>query len=356
MIRYIKAPCIVLLLLFVEQVSAQAIPALKTWLSLDVNSRPSLITQAFSGSPLTKKQCTEAVELLMTDKENQLRASLSEEWNKKAIHEGDHELKFEYKVFGEKPKGGRSLFISMHGGGNAAPRVNDQQWQNQIGLYKPAEGVYVAPRAPTNTWNLWHEQHIDSLFEKLIEAAVIFENVNPDRVYIMGYSAGGDGVYQLAPRMADHWAAASMMAGHPNETSPLSLRNLPFAVPWMASFTRNTIPEKIIWKQDDVHHDSFYWLAIPAESAKTGAEIVASYKGNEINVEKNYSDTLILYLNDRMMNLDKTVAVIYEGQKIFNAKLHRSMPVIYQTIADRKDPGLVFTAKVTIVNGKVLEK
>ena len=46
----------------------------------------------------------------------------------------------------------------------------------------------------------------------------------------MGYSAGGDGVYQLAPRMADRLAAASMMAGHPNESSPLGLRNLPFAI------------------------------------------------------------------------------------------------------------------------------
>ena len=41
---------------------------------------------------------------------------------------------------------------------------------------------------------------------------------------VVGYSAGGDGVYQLAPRMADSWAAAAMMAGHPNGVSPLSLR------------------------------------------------------------------------------------------------------------------------------------
>jgi poly(3-hydroxybutyrate) depolymerase len=49
-------------------------------------------------------------------------------------------------------------------------------------------------------------------------------------VYLMGYSAGGDGVFQLAPRMADRFAAAAMMAGHPNETKPLGLRNLPFAM------------------------------------------------------------------------------------------------------------------------------
>ena len=53
---------------------------------------------------------------------------------------------------------------------------------------------------------------------------------NPNRVYFMGYSAGGDGVYQLAPRMADRLAAASMMAGHPNDASPLGLRNIGFAI------------------------------------------------------------------------------------------------------------------------------
>jgi predicted peptidase len=49
-------------------------------------------------------------------------------------------------------------------------------------------------------------------------------------IYLLGYSAGGDGVYQLAPRMADRFAAASMMAGHPNDSTPAGLRNLPFAL------------------------------------------------------------------------------------------------------------------------------
>ena len=99
-------------------------------------------------------------------------------------------MPFAYKVFGEKPKEGRSLFLSMHGGGGAPARVNDQQYENQKGLYKPEEGVYLAPRAPSNTWDLWHQSHIDAFFERLIEDMVVFEDVNRDRVYLMGYSAG----------------------------------------------------------------------------------------------------------------------------------------------------------------------
>ena len=63
----------------------------------------------------------------------------------------------------------------------------------------------------------------------------------------MGYSAGGDGVYQLAPRMADRFAAAAMMAGHPNETSPAGLRNIGFAIHMGAldvAYNRNEIARR----------------------------------------------------------------------------------------------------------------
>ena len=63
-------------------------------------------------------------------------------------------MRYLEKVFGDAPEGGRSLWISMHGGGGAPARVNDGQWKNQIKLYQPKEGIYVAPRAPTDTWNL----------------------------------------------------------------------------------------------------------------------------------------------------------------------------------------------------------
>ena len=54
--------------------------------------------------------------------------------------------------------------------------------------------------APTNTWNLWHQPHIDKFFGRLIESLIILENVDSNRVYVMGYSAGSDGVYQIGPQ------------------------------------------------------------------------------------------------------------------------------------------------------------
>ncbi|WP_347159874.1 hypothetical protein [Pontibacter chitinilyticus] len=401
--------CLIILLLWLPLfASAQHLKELKAWAAKDAKSRGAFREQPFADAVLSEKEAAEATQILWQDSRQQLKAALAQEWQNKAFQAGSHTLKFKYKVFGEQPADGRSLYISMHGGGNASPEVNDQQWENQIRLYTPAEGVYVAPRAPTDTWDLWHQSHIDTLFDKLIEAAIVFEGVNPNKVYLMGYSAGGDGVYQLAPRMADHWAAAAMMAGHPNEASPVNLRNIGFtihvgalddgfnrnavaqkwsllldslqqqdpegykyfvqlhtgrahwmnredsvAVPWMAAFRRNPVPAKVVWKQDDVHHTSFYWLAVPASSAKTDNVVVAAYKDNTINITRNDSDTLYIRLNDQMVNLNKPVTVTYLGRSVFKGKLKRKLRLMHQTLEERKDPGLVFSSEIMLVNGKV---
>ena len=115
----------------------------------------------------------------------------------KSLSLGGKSMRWLKKTFGEAPPEGHSLWISMHGGGGTTAEVNDGQWQNQIRLYQPAEGIYVAPRAPTDAWNLWHEAHIDPMFQRLIEDYVALRGVNPNKIYLMGYSAGGDGVWQL---------------------------------------------------------------------------------------------------------------------------------------------------------------
>lgn len=302
-------------------------------------------------------------------------------------------LRWDDRVFGEAPEGGRSLWISMHGGGNTLPRVNDQQWRNQIGLYQPKEGIYLAPRAPTDTWNLWHEEHIDPLFQKLIELHVASRGVNPDKIYLMGYSAGGDGVWELAPRMADRFAAAAMMAGHPNASSVLGLRNLPFAIfmggedaaydrnkvaaektreleqlaeedpggyvhfsriyeglphwmdgkdaealPWMEKFARNPWPRRIVWLQGHVLHDRFYWLKIPDKTAaKTGAKIIAEVKEQTIQLDGDVPAKTEIRLSDSLLNLDQPVTIVVNGKKVFEEIIPRTASAIQKTLAERLD-------------------
>ena len=64
----------------------------------------------------------------------------------------------------------------------------------------------MAPRAPVDDWNMWFRPCMDSLFSTLIWSAVNTQGVNPDRVYLLGYSAGGERRgWRMAPRMADRW-------------------------------------------------------------------------------------------------------------------------------------------------------
>ncbi|MFT4623188.1 MAG: hypothetical protein ACI8PZ_001844 [Myxococcota bacterium] len=124
------------------------------------------------------------------------------------------------------------LYIALHGGGGAEAWVNDSQWEGMQTYYRDSvsDGIYVAPRGISNNWNLHFESDSYPLYDMLVERMIVQENVDPDRVYLLGFSAGGDGVYQVAPRLADRWAGANMSAGHPNGTPSDNLANVPFLI------------------------------------------------------------------------------------------------------------------------------
>ncbi|MBN1422602.1 MAG: hypothetical protein JXP34_27740 [Planctomycetes bacterium] len=150
----------------------------------------------------------------------------------RALRHGDATMRYAYTRIGEKPAGGCPLYIALHGGGGAPPAVNDGQWKHMTVYYRESvkEGIYLAPRGVSDTWNLHFQGASYPLYDRLIENMILFEDVDPDRVYLLGYSAGGDGVYQVTPRMADRWAAANMSAGHHNGVNPRNLYRVPFLV------------------------------------------------------------------------------------------------------------------------------
>ncbi len=332
-----------------------------------------------------------------------VHTALSYAYQDEVLKIGDKKMPIWWKTFGNKPADGRSLYISLHGGGGAPASTNNQQWNNQKRLYEPAEGVYLCPRAITDTWDLHFRPESDTFYEQIIQMAVVFLDVNPNKVYIMGYSAGGDGVWRLAPRMADHWAAASMMAGHPGDVSLLPLRNLPFmiwcgaedsaykrneecaarikeldelqakdpegyihsghivpgkphwmdgedraAVPWMAKYTRNPYPNKVVWVQGDVNKEYFYWLGIPLSEAKKGSKLIADIDGNTINIgDCDYSKVRI-YLNEKMVDLSQPVKVVHEGNTLFEGTLTPSDALRKKTLYTRNDFSYSFPCMVEV--------
>ena len=384
--------------------AADPVEALRDFLKTPAAQRGDIAKQSFAVTPLTKEQAAVAAKLMRDDRLATLRTERAVEWKDKAIVRGDKTMRFNTRLFGTKPASGWSLLIVMHGGGNAPASLNDQQWSSMHTLYSPKNALVVAPRAPTNTWNLWHEPHIDPMFDRIIEDAVALEGVDPDRVYLTGYSAGGDGVYQLAPRLADRFAAAAMMAGHPNDASPLSLRNLPFAlhvgaldaaykrndvarewgekldalhkadpdgyahqvqlhdgrghwmnredavaIGWMQTFTRNALPTKVVWEQGNVPHDRFYWLAAPAPDPKRGQLLVVSRDGQTITIEQAKDVTAFtLLLSDSLIDLDKPVRVESGGRVVIESIPRRTIGDLWRSLSERPVDSVVFSSRLHV--------
>ncbi len=367
-----------------------------------------LVTSELLQAPLTREQARQVTDLAVASFVKQQSDAMRERVEKKSLTVDSKELKWLERRFGDKPATGHSLFISMHGGGGAPKAVNDSQWKNQIRLYEPKEGIVVAPRAPGDTWDLWHQSHIDTLFDELIKTYSIAEGIDRNRVYLLGYSAGGDGVFQLAPRMADRFAAASMMAGHPNESQPLGLRNLPFAIfvggndgaynrnevakkwaaqldelqkadpagyvhdvhifegkghwmdgedrialDWMQKHTRKTIPNRIVWNQDDVVHPSFYWLSTASKELAAGQKFIAERDGNTIRLTGETPKELTCWFDDDATNFDEPVEISWNGQVVFNEKLSRTAGSIISSLILHSDPTRIAVGSQSV---KLIEK
>jgi len=269
------------------------------------------------------------------------------------ITSGAMEMPYVFIAKGKKPANGWPLFISLHGGGRytepdlTGPHgwpVNTSEWQAQMRLtmkvYKPA-GLYFIPRMAHDRWGRWWMKHNIDIFTRMIRDAILFNDVDPNRIYIMGISQGGYGTCHLAPFLADELAAAGAMAGG-MMTVTENLRNLPFrsdigekdtmydrinlanklhtnldtlkkvdpngyenvlaiqkgrghgidyskSPSWLETHSRNPYPEKVVWRcftKDGIYRDNFYWLSL-TETPKTGEfEIVASLdkKQNKITL------------------------------------------------------------------------
>ena len=354
-----------------------------------------------SHSSLSRSDANKQKEKLFNEYRSSILFKRLNEMEDYLIRIKDKEMKFALKYFGAKPKTGWSLYFSLHGGGSVADSVNESQWNRHKTLYPLKEGILLVPRSPTNTWDMWHQDHIDIFFNRLIQNMIIFHDVDPNRVYLMGYSAGGDGVYQVAPRMADRFAAAAMMAGHPNETSPVGLRNIGFtihmgendsaynrnkvavewksqlqtlrendlngyshsvrihegkghwmggldssAISWISGFTRDPFPKKVVWKQDDVTHNRYYWLKV--NNPLKNSLIIAKINNQTINIEKTTVSDIIIRLNDYLIDMDKKVIVKYLGDEVFNGIVSRNNKVISKSIKEYGDPESVYFGEIPV--------
>ncbi|MBQ3668506.1 MAG: hypothetical protein II920_04690 [Clostridia bacterium] len=172
---------------------------------------------------------------------------LKSETEAQALVFGEVTMRYTVEVKGKMPENGYPLYIALHGGGASdTPDINDQQWGHMQAYYSDWLdcGVYVAVRGVRDTWDTHFNPESYPLYDRLIEYMILTQNVDPNRVYLEGFSAGGDGVYAISPRMADRFAAVNMSSGHPNGVSLVNLYNLPIqlqAGEFDTAYDRNTV-------------------------------------------------------------------------------------------------------------------
>ncbi|MCH6256877.1 prolyl oligopeptidase family serine peptidase [Puniceicoccaceae bacterium K14] len=114
------------------------------------------------------------------------------------------------------------LVLALHGGGG----IGSDNTRNVVDFdefFDGAQRYHAFIYAPQATSAFWHiderHQSIMTMIDKLVEE----KNVDPDRIYITGFSMGGGGTWDLLKLYPDRFAAALPICSiAPRITSPVS--------------------------------------------------------------------------------------------------------------------------------------
>lgn len=168
-------------------------------------------------------------------------------------------MKVQTKVVGRAPADGYPVFLVYHGGGyDPSGTTNESQWSGMADRYTQTRvpAIYISIRSVSDNESSGQIFSTDiswAFYDRIIEDCILYMNADPNKVYIVGYSAGGNGVYQIAPVLADRLAAATMTAGHPEGIDLTNLYNLPFYLnvgELDSAYNRNTVTVEYSEKLD----------------------------------------------------------------------------------------------------------
>jgi len=384
-----------------------------------MNARLSKEVTAYFTAPETQKagwNFSRNLERLLSKNEPAVRQAVWEAYTKAPVHDSlrldfeskqvrfkNHISPYTVKTVGTRPANGWALFIAMHGGGNAPQELNDSQWRHMQIYYRdhPEAGgyIYVALRAPDNSWNGFYTGYTYPLIQNLLRQFMLFGDVDPDKKFIMGYSHGGYGAFAIGPKMPDYFAAIHSSAAAPADGSvPVTLRNTVFTtmigeldtlygrfdrimefdkevlklkgdrndiypvtvqvvansphsglpdrdkISEMYPNVRNPVPRDLTWQLTDGVIRDFFWVS--TSNSEPGKRFDVTCTSNYLKATSDLATASIL-LDSRLIDFKKTVTLDFNG-KITTHKLRPGLCTLCESMERRGDPELAFTAEIKL--------
>ena len=331
--------------------------------------------------------------------------NLQQSFAEKKVRSAEHVSPYTVKTVGTRPANGWGLVIAMHGGGGAPQELNDSQWKHMQNYYRdhPEAGgyLYVALRAPNNEWNGFYTGYVYPLVANLVRQFLLFGDVDPNKVFLMGYSHGGYGAFAIGPKMPDRFAAihasgaaladgavadtlrntvficmvgeqdtaygrikrceefkaeiqrlrgdrtgiypvtVQIIADHPHSGLPDrdSIADLYPAV-------RNPVPRELAWVMTDQVITDFFWLRTDAPVHGERFEVTCRNNTLTVTTAPKVASASIL-LDERLVDFSRPVRLVLNG-KTTKQKLKPNLRTLCETLQRRGDPDLAFTAEITL--------
>jgi predicted esterase len=336
-----------------------------------------------------------------------IHAELSKDFQAHQVRFKEHVSPYVVRQVGDRPANGWPLVIAMHGGGNTPKAVNDSQWKTMQKYYKdqPALGgyQYLALRAPNDTWNGFYDEYVPPLITNLIRQFVVLGDVDPDKVFLIGYSHGGYGAFYIGPKIPDRFAAVHCSAGAPTDgtISPLSLRNTRFTfmigekdtaygrrmrceafneeiqklktenkdafpvemefkagyahsglpdrdkLKEMYPYTRKVTPRHLTWDLTDAVISDFFWVSVPAPSK--GQSIDVAILDNHARITTKDLKEFTLGVDSRLVDFSKPLRVTLNG-KDTQQSIRPSFAALCESMLNRGDPELAYCCRLHFSN------
>jgi pimeloyl-ACP methyl ester carboxylesterase len=334
-----------------------------------------------------------------------VHAAAKKDLDANQVRHGKTQSPYKVKSVGKRPKNGWPLFIAMHGGGGVPKAINDSQWAHMQIYYKDQPSVtgykYLALRAPNDVWNGFYDDYVPPLIVALVRQLQLFGDVNPDKVFLMGYSHGGYGAFFIGPKIPDRFAAVHASAAAPTDgtISAKTLRNTRFTfmigehdhaygrrkrceafndgvqklkrenkgdfpvemqfkkgyhhsglpdrekIKEMYPFTRNPVPRHLTWELTDAVVGHFFWLSVAKPGR--GQSIDAAVADNTVTITTHNVGEFCLGLDGRLINLSKPLRVVLDG-KSQSVTPKPSLVTLCRSMLERGDPKLAYVCEVRL--------